>query len=302
MNKPCAFSGQSLISHIEGSLRIARTLISEGYVDTVSLRLARALRGKVDPGVLGDIVRDMIEISVIFHDIGKAVKAFQDSYSDSCLCVREGRCGFQYHEIFSAIYLYRLLTRLSEDLLRLYGDAILEPMIMIPVASVINHMHALRSYRDLKSEINSIVTRKTGRAGDIARLIERGIYFEDPVGLAREILRFKDLYYGVKVNEDMLASLLGAKLDAASMQNAVEQIVKEMEYASTQPWSKLYLLVLVPLSIGDNCDSADKRVSDPGEFSSRKTYIRELCCNSLGYYLGSSVGGLQICKDTPRTG
>ncbi|MEM2300920.1 MAG: hypothetical protein QXR14_01765 [Sulfolobales archaeon] len=298
MNKPCAFSGQSLISHIEGSLRIARMLISEGYVDTVSLRLAKTLRGKVDPGVLGDVVRDMIEISVIFHDIGKALKVFQDSYNDNCLCIREGRCGFPYHEIFSAIYLYMFLVGLSKDFSRLYGDALLEPMLMIPVASVINHMHALRSYRELKSEINSIVTRKTG---DIARLIERGIYFEDPEGLAREILRFKDLYYGVKVNEDTLASLLGTRLDSTGMLSTAEQIVKEMGNASTQPWSKLYLLVLVPLSIGDSCDSADKRVSDPGEFGGRKAYIRELCCNSLGYYLGSSVGGLEMCKDMSRT-
>ncbi len=297
MSKPCAFNGQSLVSHITGSLGIARVLIDEGYVDTVSTRLATALRYGVDPEMLRGIARDMIEISVIFHDIGKALKAYQDSYDDNCIC-NHNKCHFSYHEVFSAFYLYKFLVKLAPDIYKFLMklapdmDGLLKPMFALPLMSVINHMHGMmmRSYGALMGKI------KYGDY-DFVRILRRGAYIENGYveKLAKEILGLKSKYYGVDVGIDTLVKVFSARV------NSVDDLYYSMKYiehmSSMHGWSKLYILVLVPLSIGDNCDSVSSRLSDPSESGGRKTYIQELCCNSLGYDLGSRVSGIKICGD-----
>ena len=123
--KPCAFTGQSLLDHSKGSLRVARKVMSDSFIETAIKRLER-----FDVKVR----REDFEIAVLLHDIGKAGEYYQDQFDEECNPVR-GSPSFIYHEIGSAIFFYKNVD-----------DTVLRKMLVL---AMLNHLNAIRGVSSL---------------------------------------------------------------------------------------------------------------------------------------------------------
>ena len=92
MAKPCAFEGQSLLDHMKGVEEIVkRKFISDGYDLVVNKRMGRS-DGK-----------DLVLLSSILHDIGKADERYQNQFDDECKA-KVGKFSFKDHEVISSAY------------------------------------------------------------------------------------------------------------------------------------------------------------------------------------------------------
>lgn len=91
MAKPCAFEGQPLLDHMKGVEEIVkRKFLSDGYDLVVNKRMGR------NDG------RDLIILSSILHDIGKADEKYQNQFDEACNAVE--KFSFKDHEVISSAY------------------------------------------------------------------------------------------------------------------------------------------------------------------------------------------------------
>lgn len=282
--KPCAFTEHSLIDHIRGTVKIVRErYIDEGYHIAISSRLC------IEP----DEAEEILIASSALHDIGKSCGSYQAQFRDDCTPQDPGRASqisFIYHEILSASAAYKYAEKRgwldqSTDLKGLWKSFLL-------IFSVANHMHTIRDYGDLMSKIAEATSMARNPGSYIAEYAINKLRTKygsplDPIGV--EALS-KELYnilgkYGL--GEDIFREIIGSVSSEVTIRRAINFIINYLEDPNTSKDLKLpgcirknaprlYVLILAPLSVGDNCDSYEKREKDK-EAENRRAFIRELC-------------------------
>ncbi|MCS7110118.1 MAG: CRISPR-associated endonuclease Cas3'' [Candidatus Caldarchaeum sp.] len=248
--KPCAFEHQSLTQHLISVTSKADAFVSRGYIETLCTRLERA-------GVAAeqDTVRKLVSVTAFFHDVGKAVKYYQERFDDGCVCVK-GKCSFYLHELLSAVYVKRYLLR-SRDC-----D---ERLRTLAVLAVMNHMHALRDYASVRGQFGPEIS---GRPRHVIELFQK-TWIERPhldkILEAAESCRFLDI--------DVLRQTLSNEVEFGEVQSLLGDAEREEE--NRRSYLKLYVLLLLPVVLGDNLDAVERRRNDE-QSRSRKAFLDEL--------------------------
>ncbi|MCX8201388.1 MAG: CRISPR-associated endonuclease Cas3'' [Candidatus Caldarchaeum sp.] len=248
--KPCAFEHQSLTQHLLSVTDRAEAFVSRGYIDTACARLERS-------GVVADVdtVRKLVSVTAFFHDVGKAVESYQERFDEKCTCLK-GKCSFYLHELLSAVYVKRYLS-LSADC-----D---EKLRTLAVLAVLNHMHALRDYASEKTYFTPENRSKPQR---LVQFFEN-TRISEPSRLqildAAKSCRFLDV--------DALRRSLSDGVGVDEVQLLLRDIEHEEERG--QSYLKLYVLLLLPVVLGDNLDAVANRRNDE-QSRSRKAFLDEL--------------------------
>ncbi len=140
IKKPCAWTFQSLESHLEGALRYAQQISPQDY-SVISSRF-RAVNLDID----NEKLKEMIKIVTLLHDVGKACEEYQSKFEENCNCKEP---SFPLHEVPSAISLeYITKPEFSSK----------EKLLM--KLTVLLHMNAIRGIDDIKKDLK--LKYKTG--------------------------------------------------------------------------------------------------------------------------------------------
>lgn len=247
--KPCAFAGQTLLSHSLGSLNEARGVFDEAYFKVVKRRMdfmASKLQGDLDRefllGLRWEDWRELTHFLVAFHDVGKAAEYYQEQFHDWCE-PRKGRSSFFLHEIGSAVFLYKNQWRN-------------EVVKMLAVLAVLNHLNAMRGLH-VPQLVESV---KQG-------MLRLRKYAE---GLLKELPKFN------------LDAFLEGDLTLADYQlgDAKDMMSWLSKLSNQRGIVKGYTLLLLPVIVGDNLDSSEGRELDHDFHRKRRFFdsLRVLRC------------------------
>lgn len=259
--KPCAYRGQSLIRHTEGVLKYVEKIIDNGYHETVSGRL-RVLGIGTSP----EEIKQSIMIAGVFHDVGKAIEAYQVNYEDDCTPIEGRASGFYLHEVFSAVYLKRVFDSLGEK----------SDLTHLTVLAVLDHLHAMgRTFDNFKEAFTFDVTYLSGEHREIRdkfiHLIKTGGYIK------REYLSNLSDYISRRTGIETyhVHEALAEKISFEEVVELMKSISNFEEDSTRRKKLKGYVLILLPILIGDNLDASESRRSDEST-SSRTQFIEEL--------------------------
>ncbi|MDW8074093.1 MAG: CRISPR-associated endonuclease Cas3'' [Nitrososphaerota archaeon] len=271
ISKPCVYKGQSLIQHTEGVLSYVERALKSGYHETVQRRLKA-----VGIDAASEEIAWHIRVAGVLHDVGKAIEAYQARYSDNCVPLKERRAGFYLHEVFSAVYLKRIFDRLGEK----------SDMIYLTLLAVLDHLHAMgRNLRNFKEAFTFDKTHLGGKhreiQNDINNLIKTGGYISDKY--IPNMANYISSRLGLNV--ELLSDTLAENISYAEIVELTEKISKVEEDSTRRRKLKGYVLILLPIVIGDNLDAYENRPSDEST-SSRAHFIEEL---------KSALGGESWC-------
>ena len=241
LGKPYAYRGQSLIDHVVGCLSRLEDFLrtNPNYVRVIHMRLSSA---GVNVAKQGD-VREMLKLSVVAHDLGKAYKYYQ-------VRVEKYGGGFEGHEILSAVSCYKMIGGLKDQ----------DPLKILLLMAVLNHHQALReSISELLMDRTSSLIRKIK---DVARSgLCDSVYNLEPVleeielsveeAFARDYPEFESIFDRIR---ELLVFFLRRNFD------------------ENKRWLKLYSLFMFPIVLVDNLDACEKRGGSAGD----RLIIREL--------------------------
>ncbi|MCG3109173.1 CRISPR-associated endonuclease Cas3-HD [Metallosphaera sp. J1] len=244
--KPCAFSGQTLRDHSLGSVEQMMRVFRESYFRVMKRRMdfiSRRLEGRYPEdyrfitGISAGQWMDLTMFLVGFHDLGKAGEFYQENFNDDCTPRRSA--SFKYHEVGSSLYLFRLNWK--NELLRFWS-----------VLTTMNHLNAIRSVEDLNWAEHEIRDRQ-------------GILHLKRYGWIQEL--------------DWLARRVSWAVEVTPPQDySLGHLMEMKEWLSKMAglrFNKGYILLLLPVIVGDNLDSSAQREKD--EDSARKRrFIRAL--------------------------
>lgn len=252
--KPCAFTGQTLEQHSAAVAEIAKQFLEKGNLETICRRLNYA-------GIKTDrrAVYDMVLAAAVFHDVGKAIKPYQDQFDWECRCLKKDDPSFPFHEIFSTVYFKRVLSN------NYNGE-----LAMLALLAVLNHMHAIRDYENLVDVFNP----EKNKPEQLRRIMNEAEIDDDTrCGLV-------GFLSGYGFSKHVLDEALGERVtwqDLYALGKDIEEA--EQKIAGI----RLYVLILLPVVVGDNLDAAARRRNDY-ESSSRRAFIEELS-RCLGDYI-----------------
>lgn len=232
--------------HALGSVREVQRVFGESYFQVMKRRidaLVRRLDNKQSldssfiKGISAEQWRDLTFFLVAFHDIGKAGEFYQNKFNEDC--TPKERASFAFHEVGSSLYLYRLRWR--NDILRFWS-----------VLTTMNHLNAIRSLDNLEEarrwiskEPAILHLRRYGSLGELEVFAER-------VSWAVKVTPPEN--YNVGDLQDMETWLR----DKTNLR-----------------LNKGYLLLLLPVIVGDNLDSSAQRERDEDSRRKRR-FIRAL--------------------------
>jgi len=237
LGKPCAFTGQSLISHMEGVEKLVReAFVEEGYAKIVRKRLSKIRQSLPHhPDFPEEVVEDAIVLTAVSHDLGKAVEYFQRQLTNDC----SGRASFHPHEVLSGAYLIKAVADQS-------------PLLPFITTAVMMHHHAMRVPDKKTLEKAQEVVRGGGKvvgAGELHKFLSR-------------IKSFSLKEVG-EITPD----------DVERLRLYINQVINSTPYTGVPTSSSLqvYSLFLLPLVVSDNLDSTRR-----GDDEDRRLFIVEL--------------------------
>ncbi|MDW8074056.1 MAG: CRISPR-associated endonuclease Cas3'' [Nitrososphaerota archaeon] len=255
-----------MIQHTEGVMKHVDMALEGGYHETVTRRL-KALGVEAAPEGIAKHIR----IAGVFHDMGKAIEAYQARYTDNCIPLEERRSGFYLHEVFSAVYLKRVFDQLGEKSDTAY----------LAMLAVLDHLHAMgRNLRNFKEAFTFDKTYLSGKHKEvhdtIDNLIKTGGYINDKyvTSLADYVSKRLGL------NVELLTSVLADKISFEEVVKLVRAISSVEEDSTKGRKLKGYVLILLPIVIGDNLDAHENRPKD--ESTSDRAHFLEELKNALG--------------------
>ncbi len=238
IKKPCAWTFQSLESHLEGALRYAQQISPQDY-SVISSRF-RAVNVNID----NEKLKEMIKIVTLLHDIGKACEEYQSKFEENCSCKRE-KPSFPLHEVPSAISLEYSLEYITKPE---FSD---EEKLLMKLA-VLLHMNAMRGINNIKKDLKEFKLK-----------YRTGWNYKAYKDKLESFLK----QYKIEVT---LPSQITVK-DAEDFIDKIYSVLNQRGYE----FLRLYCLIYYPLCIGDNLDAYSFRKE--GEVSeSRAIFIREL--------------------------
>ncbi|MEM4334163.1 MAG: HD domain-containing protein [Nitrososphaerota archaeon] len=221
-----------------------------GYPETVSRRLRR-----IGFDITSQDVAKTVIAAALFHDVGKGVVYYQKQFDDVCGCAMPKGPSFYLHELLSAVY----LDRVAKD-----SPSFSDGMKVLATLSVLNHMHALRDYSNIREYFRP---EKTWRPKKIDAILADA--YMSPESLERLV----DAIDGYELFEKRaVENALGKKISYQDIHELISVIEDEEQ---TFKGLKLYVLVLLPLIVGDNLDAYESRRSDR-ETASRQHFLSEL--------------------------
>lgn len=234
--KPCSFQGEPLIEHLLRSMNIVEKNFSERYYRIIARRISIATGEKYNC----EEIAYSLNTSILLHDIGKAAEVYQRNFNDKCEC--KYKRFFELHEIPSSIITFNSLKdRVDYDLAELAS------------LSVLLHMSSFRPFNKILYRLKSFSRENS------------------------------DGWIFSKYTKERLSNILEKySLDASilidiSPREAEKFLYEKKKYIdSFKTPSKLYILFLAPIVIGDNL-SAFKFRANKIENKSRNTFMSELC-------------------------
>jgi len=242
--KPCAFINHPLSDHIKGCKEILDSFLrkNKGYTVIAAKRLKIASRGKLS--LKPEEVEELINLSVILHDIGKAHNYFQENFDENCGC-RDKDAGFPYHELLSAGMCYKHIQTWTAE------NAHQKKLLL--TLSIINHHHA---FKDTLKKV-FYIDQSSSALSLLLKIVKKGLY----VGNLQETLKA----YGINIEDLSLTA------------NDVENFITWMRKSQERPneWQKLYVLIMTPLIIADNLDAGKSRPTHHYP-PSRTSFLNEL--------------------------
>ncbi|MHA1834064.1 MAG: CRISPR-associated endonuclease Cas3'' [Candidatus Baldrarchaeia archaeon] len=227
--KPCAFTGQSLLDHTKGCLRIIEQLLKKNptYTAVTARRLRTASEGRI---VFEESeIEEIIKCAVLLHDVGKAYAYFQKNFDEKCR--PRGKSGFPYHEMLSAIACYEY----GNNLWALQDN----DKTLLLVLSVLNHHHAFKKSLSeilFSQPFIGLLPKK------LSNIVESQIYKDN---------NFENLLRAYDIPPEVL---LITRNDVNSFHNWLKACFRDLSLYQHQ-WFKLYVLIMNPLLVADNLDA-----------------------------------------------
>jgi CRISPR-associated endonuclease Cas3-HD len=246
--KPCAFIKQSLYCHTVGVTERAAKFASFQYDEICRKRLSKM-------GLSFDLnsIRNAILLSAILHDIGKSAHKYQSQFDDKCKSCTHQIPSFYLHEVSSAIISKRICDYNNFE----------RPLSFLIVASVLQHLHAMRGM-DRDRTINDSIR-------NFAKNTDYGMFNQYSIALYQivsKICQVQNIMIGL--NFDLFGDI---KSD--EVRDLFRWIKKTVEEKYTSRWVKLYILFLNPIIIGDNLDSYSNR-NQSQESKNKSSFMKEL--------------------------
>ncbi len=255
--RPYAFTGQPLSQHIKGVAKRTENMIKSGYCETAYRKLKYA-----GLDLDRETLYDAILASAVFHDVGKAVEYYQRQFFDDGRCRNDRNLSFYLHEILSAVYFDRFLSKNSR-----WSNG----LKILATLAVLNHMHSLRDYGK-KLNIFNPLDYKQHR--DLRILDGATISQSDLDNLVETMVAYD-------LDEEDLRQFLTRKI---SMNDVIGMGNKIQNFESQNKIVRLYNLILLPVVVGDVLDAVKNRRND--EISAnRRAFILELshCLGEDGF-------------------
>jgi len=257
--RPYAFTRQPLSQHIKGVVDEVEHMLNSGYDETVFRKL-RYAGVELDR----DTLREAVLAAAVFHDAGKAVEYYQRQFDEKGECLLRDSPSFYLHEVLSAIYFYRFISSYSH-----WSNE----LKILATLTVLNHMHSLRDYGGQQK----LFDPQGAKSSLELKIIEGArITGDDLNNLADVITRYG---FDGGIVRQCLAR-------AVSYRDDVYELGRELRYfESTSRAIRLYVLLLLPVVVGDVLDAARNR---PGEITtnSRRAFVEELrLCLGEGNYV-----------------
>ena len=184
MSKPCAFTGQSLLDH---SINSYNVLIKYGFLDdiyyiVVSRRL-NVLLSKYGTEISSNEVKQLIELVVKLHDIGKAAEYYQSQFTNDCRSPVPNP-SFVFHEVGSALFFYH--SNYTED----------TRIKRLLALAALNHLNAMRGLKQLKP--NEL---PKGYKQDMLKLKKYGSILMESLGYSFDIRDYDTNDYVLMMND-----------------------------------------------------------------------------------------------------
>jgi CRISPR-associated endonuclease Cas3-HD len=251
---PCAYKKQSLESHSQGVAKIALEFANEHYIEVCRRRLLRT-----GLNFEKHTIRNIILLSALLHDIGKSARYYQKQFDNACITIPDHVPSFYLHEISSAAISKRICDYNNFD----------TPISFFVVASVLQHLHAMRGMD--KDRVISDAINRFSKNNEL-------LIFEDHWLQLYEMTNKTCLLYGMNtnLNQDLFQNLYVSEIT-----NLFVWISKIAQSRNIH-WSKLYILFLNPVLVGDNMDAESNR-KESQESRNRSSFMRELA---------STIGGV----------
>jgi len=248
LKKPCAFKNQSLTQHLKEVVEIAEKHLTLGYIKTVTQKFKM---NNID--VEDKSLEEILPLTALFHDIGKAIEYYQQQFDEKCNNIYP-KYSFYLHELFSAIYLRRYFS-----VVRKYS----EDLQYLSLLSVINHMHALRDYPELRDLLHPTQKVATKIKNIFEKAFIKSNYIDD---LKNDFASYTFL------DIDSFCKALNSKISLNECRALLDKI---RDFENSKSFSKLYVLILLPLVVSDNI-AAYKSRKDDDEYRSKSLFIEEL--------------------------
>ncbi len=173
---------------------------SKCFGDRFIVLLSEFLESRLNVSNLKDLVRDVIYVSLVLHDIGKAYRGYQ-----KVLYEYYGETRFSYHELLSSLITYSHLRNyvtkkirdmnVDSDTKRKLGDY----LILSATIAVLMHHEALRNYIDVLTKLKHDMVKF------LSRVVREG-FIKEEVILIDKILEFLGIK-GVRLG-DVISELI----------------------------------------------------------------------------------------------
>jgi CRISPR-associated endonuclease Cas3-HD len=232
--KPCAFADQGLQEHVDGVKRVAEEFIERSHLHLTVAKRMNYMSIPAKP----EVVKDYMTLAATAHDLGKALKLYQDQFDEDCSPV-SGRFSFYNHEVYSA----SILTLMRKDIEGALGSC--SECLQLAIAAVLWHHHAMRVHSLDEKEAESL-----------AVWLEKG---GDFVG---ELELMKGLRVGNLTAKDVrkgLNSLYSWMHGGDYVNDDFDSLVERT--------NDLLSAFVLPLVLADYADSSKREKSEKGDFS-----------------------------------
>lgn len=232
-SKPCAFTNQGLQEHVDGVVRVAEAFIEATHLDRTIAKRLKALGVDATP----QVVKDYMVLAAASHDLGKALKMYQDQFDNSCNLLRGEGPSFRNHEVYSAA----IMMLKGNEIKSRYGDC--EECLYLAIMAVLWHHHAMRVHLLDRKELAKLhdEIRIGGEFVGAIRL---------PKGIVVANLRGDDVMNGLRNLYSWANSQTGHTIDG---------VIKKTK--------ALLSAFSLPLIIADYKDSSKRVNSNKGDFA-----------------------------------